>query len=102
MRGDDGARDMNGEDDDHRDGGVRRGREPSANALGALKALKSLPVSVAILDRAGSIVAVNAAWRAFGRRNGLRMPRYGVGANYLHYSVSASRIRRASSIIFDS
>jgi DNA-binding CsgD family transcriptional regulator len=88
MRGDDRARDMGGENDDQWDRGPRRRREPSPNSVEALKALKSLPVSVAILDRAGSIVAVNAAWRAFGRRNRLLMPGYGVGANYIQYSAS--------------
>jgi len=45
----------------------------------------SLPVNMAIIDSAGTIVAVNKAWEQFGRRNGLRVPCSAVGLNYLHY-----------------
>lgn len=47
--------------------------------------LQALPVSIAILDASGTIVAVNDAWKEFGRRNGLRIPRFGCGASYLKY-----------------
>ena len=50
--------------------------------------LRALPVSVAILDPEGTIVGVNQAWRDFGRRNGLRMPNFGVGKSYLQYCQS--------------
>jgi DNA-binding CsgD family transcriptional regulator len=50
------------------------------------EALNTLPVSAVILDASGTIVAVNDAWKEFGRRNGLRIPSWGVGANYLKYS----------------
>lgn len=36
-----------------------------------IEELKALPVSVAILDASGTIVAVNDAWKDFGRRNEL-------------------------------
>lgn len=51
----------------------------------ALRALKTLPVSVAILDRSGTIVTVNDTWREFAEANGLSIPDAGVGVNYLHY-----------------
>ena len=51
-----------------------------------IKALNTLPVSAVILDASGTIVAVNDTWKEFGRRNGLRIPSWGVGANYLKYS----------------
>ena len=51
-----------------------------------IKALNTLPVSVAILDASGTILAVNDTWKELGRRNGLRIPKWGVGANYLKYS----------------
>ena len=41
------------------------------------------PASVAVLDEAGTILAVNERWRAFGRDNGLDAPHDGVGLNYL-------------------
>ena len=46
------------------------------------------PVSVVILDSNGVIVAVNEAWKNFGRRFGLKIPKFGVGANYLDYCTS--------------
>lgn len=45
----------------------------------------TLPVSTAILDSSGTIIAVNDAWREFGRENGFRLANSGVGANYLNY-----------------
>jgi len=48
-------------------------------------ALQSLPVSAAVLDSSGKILAVNEAWKAFGARNGLKLPEFGVGQNYLRY-----------------
>lgn len=50
-----------------------------------IKALQSLPVSSAILDSAGEILAVNEGWKEFGRRNGLTLPAFGVGQSYLDY-----------------
>src|SRR5687768_2435010 len=47
--------------------------------------LQSLPVSTAVLDGSGRIVAVNDAWKDFGSRNGLGMPDFGVGADYFTY-----------------
>jgi DNA-binding CsgD family transcriptional regulator len=45
-----------------------------------------------MLDRTGSIVAVNNAWKEFARRNGLRLAHYGVGANYLKYCAQDSSV----------
>jgi DNA-binding CsgD family transcriptional regulator len=53
--------------------------------VATFKGLKSLPVSVAIVDASGTIVAVNTTWKQFGRRNGLRLPCSAVGVNYLQY-----------------
>ncbi len=50
-----------------------------------LEVPKLLPVSVAILDRSGTIVGVNDAWKDFARQSGLKIPDFGIGANYLHY-----------------
>lgn len=51
----------------------------------AFQRLSLLPASVAILDAAGTIVAVNDAWKDFARRNGLRVPHFAVGSRYLRY-----------------
>jgi DNA-binding CsgD family transcriptional regulator len=55
------------------------------SVVDTLKKLNALPVSAAILDPSGIIVAVNDAWKSFGRRNGLRIPNSGIGSNYLQY-----------------
>jgi signal transduction histidine kinase/tetratricopeptide (TPR) repeat protein len=46
-------------------------------------ALDALPASIAILDEAGTIVAVNTAWRRFAEDNLLGWTDYGIGRNYL-------------------
>ncbi|QDM18206.1 hypothetical protein FNL55_20950 [Tardiphaga sp. vice352] len=53
--------------------------------------LNSLPVSIAILDAAGTIVVVNDAWKKSGRQNGLRLPDSAIGSNYLQYCQSDER-----------
>jgi DNA-binding CsgD family transcriptional regulator len=56
--------------------------------LGALQKFdvpNAPPVSVAMLERSGRIVAVNEAWKDLGRQHGLQIPNFGVGANYLDY-----------------
>lgn len=59
-----------------------------------IQALKTLPVSAVVLDASGTIVAVNRTWKEFGRRNGLRIPDWGVGASYLKYSRRNGRFVR--------
>ncbi len=49
-----------------------------------LTALNAISAHVAILDEAGAILEVNAAWRHFARSNGFKETNYGVGMNYLH------------------
>lgn len=53
------------------------------------RAIDELPAHAAVLDGAGSIVAVNEAWRRFGRENGLRRRSGGVGTSYLQVCESA-------------
>jgi PAS domain S-box-containing protein len=45
--------------------------------------LDSLSAHVAVLDAAGTIIAVNKAWRSFARRSGYVGDDDGVGTNYL-------------------
>jgi len=54
-------------------------------AAAAIERLSLLPASVVILDAAGTIVAVNDAWKDFARQNGLRVPHFAVGSRYLRY-----------------
>ncbi len=54
--------------------------------------LDSLPASIAVLDETGRILTVNAAWRCFGRENGLAWEDGGVGRNYLEVLESASAV----------
>lgn len=60
-------------------------KDAVSSAAQRFKELKVLPANVAILDPHGTIITVNRAWRDFGRRNGLRLPKSGVGLNYLDY-----------------
>lgn len=46
-------------------------------------ALDALPAHVALLDAAGRILAVNEAWRCFGRDHGLEDPACCVGEDYV-------------------
>lgn len=45
--------------------------------------IDALTAHIALLDKAGNIVAVNATWRSFADDNGCLSPAYGVGSNYL-------------------
>lgn len=64
--------------------GVRAQEQELAEANRFLQAtLDALPLSIAILDDSAKIVAVNAAWRSFGERNGLSWADHGVGHDYV-------------------
>jgi diguanylate cyclase (GGDEF)-like protein len=56
----------------------------------AVEVLDALPDATAILDRAGTIVAVNRAWRMFAIDNGGRPEATGVGVNYLEVCARAA------------
>lgn len=45
--------------------------------------LDTLSAHIAILDRDGTILAVNQAWKRFGQKNGMPDGEFGVGMNYL-------------------
>ncbi|MBY6263146.1 PAS domain-containing protein [Azospirillum sp. 412522] len=54
------------------------------------KVLDSLPEHIAVTDRDGRIVMVNAAWRTFAQRNGApAVERCGVGTNYLEVCLTS-------------
>lgn len=66
------------------------GRTPGLDLLDLpQRVLDSLATEIAILDKAGTIVAVNDAWTRFGQNNGGRDSATGVGANYLDACRSA-------------
>lgn len=50
----------------------------------------SLSAHIAILDKDGTIVQVNEAWREFGDQNGLRNSDYCIGTNYIAVCESAA------------
>jgi len=56
----------------------------------AVALLDALPDATAVLDRHGTIVAVNHAWRMFALDNGGDPGSTGVGANYLQVSAAAA------------
>lgn len=51
--------------------------------------IDALPVTVAIVDADGRIVAVNGTWRAFGAQNGLTWSDHGVGRDYAAFCVGS-------------
>jgi PAS domain S-box-containing protein len=54
------------------------------------RTLDSLSAHIAIIDEAGTIVAVNKAWQDFARANGVAGQDYAEGANYLRACDSAT------------
>lgn len=57
----------------------------------ALEVLDAIEDTLAVLDRAGTILAVNDSWKRFARANGASEPvRNGVGLNYLDVCRRAS------------
>jgi hypothetical protein len=69
------------------------------SVVDAFKALKALPVSAVILDASGVIVAVNDTWKEFGWQNGLRIPKAGVGVNYLQYCAGSEFTRELRELL---
>jgi DNA-binding CsgD family transcriptional regulator len=61
------------------------GPEPGAEIAQRLRALHSLPMRAAALDRDGYIVAVNEPWKEFYRQFALDVPNFGVGEKYLRF-----------------
>src|SRR4051794_29323372 len=60
---------------------------PSAQSI-----LDALTMAVALLDRSGTIIAVNEGWRAFARDNGANSPDHFLGCNYLEVCDRASGV----------
>lgn len=53
--------------------------------------IDALSAHIVVLDDGGGIIAVNEAWRAFGRDNGWTGTDFGVGSNYLTVCEQAAR-----------
>ncbi|HSN69633.1 MAG TPA: PAS domain-containing protein, partial [Thermoanaerobaculia bacterium] len=56
----------------------QRGVAPTQSSI-----LNAIPAHIALVDREGTILAVNDGWRQFAERNGLRIRAFGVGRSYL-------------------
>lgn len=52
--------------------------------------IRGLNVIATIVDHEGLIVDVSEGWKAFAAANDLRLPGYGIGANYLDHSKELS------------
>ena len=52
--------------------------------------LDAWPAQIAVLNATGTIIAVNKAWRAFGRSNGCLEPNFGIGRKYIEVCTSAA------------
>src|SRR3954469_5573130 len=60
---------------------------PSAQSI-----LDALTMAVALLDRSGTIIAVNHGWRAFARENRANSPDHFLGCNYFEVCEHASGV----------
>jgi hypothetical protein len=58
--------------------------------------LDAWPAQIAVLDATGTIIAVNKAWRAFGRSNGYSDPNLGIGRKYIQVCTSAAFVDAAT------
>ena len=52
--------------------------------------LNAMPPSIALLNKEGTILSVNESWKRFADSNGLAMPDYGIGTNYVAISEEAT------------
>ncbi len=59
------------------------------NVIERFVGIEGFQANAAVVDAEGTILAVNAAWKEFGRRNGLATPKFGVGSSYLQFCNSA-------------
>jgi len=62
---------------------------PTDNTL-AVAVLDALPDATAVLDHAGSIIAVNHTWRMFALDNGGTETSTGIGVNYLNVCIKSA------------
>ncbi len=69
---------------------IQRSLDESDRLKGAI--LSSLPAHIAVLDRQGTIIAVNDAWSDFARGNGLTSNAAGAGTNYIDVCARAARL----------
>lgn len=67
-----------------------------SHALQAL--IDAVAANVAVLDRDGTIIAINRAWRRFADNNGLALPDHGLGANYAGICEAAASIDSARAV----
>jgi signal transduction histidine kinase len=58
-------------------------------------AIDGLTANIAVIDRTGTIVAVNRAWCRFADTNSLGIPDHGLGANYLNVCDAAGAVDSA-------
>ncbi len=62
---------------------IREQRDVRLDNLAFYKSvLDALEANIAVLDQYGTILAVNTSWERFGKANGMRDSRFGVGVNY--------------------
>lgn len=62
--------------------------------------LDALSAHIAILDKAGTVIAVNEAWHRFARTNGYRGSAHGIGRNYLDICAAARHAGRVEERVF--
>lgn len=66
------------------------GFQPPPPELLLQAAVDALPSHIAVLNEAGQIISVNAAWRRFGESNGYEHDSGGIGTNYINICETAN------------
>jgi excisionase family DNA binding protein len=69
---------------------LQHSERPAALGERLRPVLAVLPAHVAVVDKTGTIVAVNEAWKSFARANGGAHRKVGEGVNYLEVCDSAT------------
>lgn len=71
---------------------VRAGQVVQGSQQFLQSVLDGLPAHVCVLDDAGTVLAANRAWQAFGQRNGQAPGHSSIGSSYLQVCDAAARL----------
>jgi two-component system, NtrC family, sensor kinase len=79
---------------------LRQSERPAALDERLRPVLAVLPAHVALVERTGTIIAVNEAWKIFAKANGGNLRKVGEGVNYLEVCDSAMGVQSEGAATF--
>jgi two-component system NtrC family sensor kinase len=79
---------------------LRQSERPTALDERLRPVLAVLPAHVALVERTGTIIAVNEAWKIFAKANGGNLRKVGEGVNYLEVCDSAMGVQSEGAATF--